>query len=74
MTHFSVKLSAIGFALGLSAFASAPVSALPALDSTVSAAAAGSVQIEQVKMMHHKKMKHHKKMMKHKKMMDGKKM
>lgn len=72
MTSFSLKLSAIGIALGLAAFAVAPASALPALGAAVPTIS-GDTQVQQVKMMHHKMghKKMHKKMMRkmmHKKM------
>ena len=74
MTSFSIKLSAISLALGLAAFAAAPVSALPALGSAVPTISADG-QIEQVAMMHkmgkkkmHKMKMHKMKGMMHKKM------
>ena len=69
MSSFSIKLSALGLVMAVSAFASVPALAMPALTSAPALSAAGApVETAAMRhrmkhhMMHHRKhhMKHHK--------------
>ena len=59
MRLLTLKFSALALVFGLSAFVSAPASALPKFSSPVASVTESGAQFEQVRMMHHK-MRHHK--------------